>query len=205
LKRGSRGVLFLISGPSGAGKTTLYKEVISSLPDIRHPVSYTTRPQRSGEVNDRDYTFIGRDEFKKMISKGEFVEWAEVFGELYGTSRKRLEEIINSGTDAILDIDTQGAMKLKEKYKEGIYIFVLPPSMEILKRRFKKRLAHSKEEVEKRLKGAVQEIKQYRKYDYVIVNNILEDALKGIEAIIISHRVTTERVDPGWVKDSFLK
>jgi len=202
LKKG-KGLLFILSGPSGAGKTTLYKEVASALPNVRHSVSFTTRPPRPSEVNNIDYTFVSKDEFRIMIEKGEFVEWAEIHGELYGTSMKRLEDIIDSGTDVVLDIDIQGAMQLKEKYKSGVYIFVLPPSMEVLKERLGKRMANSKEEIEKRLKVAVEEIKKYREYDYVIVNKIFKDALKEVEAIIISHRVSTNRIDPGWIEKNF--
>jgi guanylate kinase len=202
LKKG-KGLLFILSGPSGSGKTTLYKEVASVLPNMRHSVSFTTRPPRLGEVNNIDYTFVSKDEFRIMIEKGEFVEWAGIHGELYGTSMKRLEDIIDSGTDVILDIDIQGAMQLKEKYKSGVYIFVLPPSMEVLKERLGKRMANSKEEIEKRLKVAVEEIKKYQEYDYVIVNKILKDALKELEAIIISQRVSTNRIDPGWIEKNF--
>jgi len=202
LKKG-KGLLFIVSGPSGAGKTTLYKEVALALPNMKHSVSFTTRPPRPGEVNNIDYTFVSKNEFRIMIEKGEFVEWAEIHGELYGTSMKRLEDIIDSGTDVILDIDIQGAMQLKEKYKSGVYVFVLPPSMEVLKERLGKRMANSKEEIEKRLKGAVEEIKKYREYDYVIVNNIFKDALKELEAIIISHRGSTNRIDPEWIEKNF--
>jgi len=200
----SKGILFIVSGPSGAGKTTLYKAVISMLPNLKHSVSYTTRPPRPGEVDDRDYTFVSRDEFMAMIDKGEFVERAEIHGKLYGTSKKRLDEIVNSGVDAILDIDIQGAVQLREKYKGGIYIFILPPSLEILKERLRKRLVNSKEEIEKRLKVAVEEIKKYREYDYVIVNKVFEEALKELEAIIISQRASTKSVDPEWIERNFL-
>ncbi|HYA12132.1 MAG TPA: guanylate kinase [Thermodesulfovibrionales bacterium] len=199
-----KGILFIVSGPSGAGKTTLYKAVISMLPNLKHSVSYTTRPPRPGEVDDRDYTFVSRDEFMAMIDKGEFVERAEIHGKLYGTSKKRLDEIVNSGVDAILDIDIQGAVQLREKYKGGIYIFILPPSLEILKERLRKRLVNSKEEIEKRLKVAVEEIKKYREYDYVIVNKVFEEALKELEAIIISQRASTKSVDPEWIERNFL-
>lgn len=201
----NKGILFVVSGPSGAGKTTLYREAASSLPNLKHSVSYTTRRPRPGEVNDRDYTFINRDEFKGMIDRAEFAEWAEIHGKLYGTSKKRLEETMDSGIDAILDIDVQGAEQLKKKYQGGVYIFVLPPSLDALGERLQKRMVNSKEEIEKRLKVAAKEIKRYREYDYVIVNNILEDALKELSAIIISKRVSTERVDPQLIEMNFFK
>lgn len=140
-----------------------------------------------------------------MIGGGEFIEWAEVHGEFYGTSRKRLEELIDSGNDVILDIDTKGAMQIKEKYKEGTYIFVLPPSMDVLKKRLAKRMTDSKEEVGKRLKTAVSEIRTYEKYDYVIINDVLEKALKEFEAIVISHRVSAMKIKPLWIEERFLK
>ena len=195
----------MVSGPSGAGKTTLYRKAASSLPNLKHSVSYTTRRPRPGEVNDRDYTFINRNEFKGMIDRAEFAEWAEIHGKLYGTSKKRLEETMDSGIDAILDIDVQGAEQLKKKYKGGVYIFVLPPSLDALGERLQKRMVNSKEEIEKRLKVAAKEIKRYREYDYVIVNNILEDALKELSAIIISKRVSTERVDPQLIEMNCFK
>lgn len=203
--RKSRGSLFIVSAPSGAGKTTLCKELISALPNLKFSVSYTTRYPRPEEVNNIDYTFISRDEFRLMVDKEEFIEWAEIHGELYGTSKKRLEELMDSGIDIILDIDTQGAMQLKEKYREGVYIFVLPPSVEILKERLKKRMTNSKDEIEKRLKRAVFEIRSYHEYDYVIINDILKDALKELEAIVISHRVSTKRFDPLWIEEKFLR
>lgn len=200
-----KGNLFVVSGPSGAGKTTLYKEVALFLPNLKHSVSYTTRKPRPGEINDRDYTFITRKEFTEMIESGEFAEWAEIHGEYYGTSKKRLEDIMNSGIDVILDIDVQGASQLKKKYHRGVYIFILPPSMEVLKERLERRMADSKEEIEKRLKTASEEIKRYREYNYVIVNRILEDALKELSAIIISKRLSSERIDPDWIETNFLK
>lgn len=138
-----------------------------------------------------------------MVDKKEFMEWAEIHGELYGTSKKRFEELINSGIDVILDINTQGAMQLKKKYGEGTYIFVLPPSIEVLRERLEKRMTDSKEEIEKRLKIAAVEIKSYYTYDYVIINNVLEDALKELEAIIISHRASTKIINPLWIEERF--
>jgi len=201
----SKGSLFIVSAPSGAGKTTLCRKLVSSLPNLQFSVSYTTRQPRKGEVNDRDYTFINRQDFRLMADKGEFIEWAEVHGALYGTSRKRLEELLDSGNDVILDIDTQGAMQIKERYKEGIYIFILPPSLETLKERLKNRMTDSKEEIGKRLGRAIAEIKTFDKYDYVIINNLLEDALTEFEALVISQRVSIKKINPLWIKESFLK
>jgi len=204
-RKKGRGCLFVVSGPSGAGKTTLYQKVASTLPDLKHSVSYTTRPPRQEEVHDWDYTFISRDEFRAMVERGEFIEWAEVYGDLYGTSKKRLEEITDSGTDIILDIDTQGAMQLRRKFSDGVYIFVLPPSLGVLKERLAKRMAGTPEEVEKRFHMAAKETQYYHEYDYVIINNEFEDALKELEAIILSHRVRTGKVDTLWIKENFLQ
>ena len=173
-----RGTLYIVSAPSGAGKTTLCRKLIEKVPDLKFSVSYTTRRPRPGEVNDLDYTFVSRDEFRKLIDQGGFLEWAEVHGELYGTSRKRTETLTENGYDVILDIDTQGAMQLKKEHENGIYIFILPPSFNVLKERLRKRMTDSEAEIKKRLKRAIDEIKTYPAYDYVIINDILEDALR---------------------------
>jgi guanylate kinase len=204
-KKKNRGNLFIVSAPSGAGKTTLCKKLVSKLPNLKFSVSYTTRHPRPGEVNNRDYTFISRDEFKSMLDKEEFIEWAKIHGEFYGTSKKKLEELMNSGIDIILDIDTQGAMKLKKKYRGGTYIFVLPPSMDILEKRLKKRMTNSKKEIDKRLKRAVFEIKKYHKYDYVTINNKLVDALNELKAIVTAHRASSKEINPLWIEERFLK
>jgi guanylate kinase len=203
LQEKSRGSLFIVSAPSGAGKTTLCKRLLSSLPHLRFSISYTTRQPRQGEIHDRDYTFISREDFSSMIGRDAFIEWAEVHGELYGTSRKRLEEFLDNGYDVILDIDTQGALQIKERYREGTYIFILPPSLEILQQRLTGRKTDSREEIEKRLKRALAEIWTYSQYDYVIINDKLENALREFEAIIISQRVTARKVNPIWIKERF--
>lgn len=205
LAKKTRGSLFIVSAPSGAGKTTLCKELVSASPKLKFSISHTTRRIRPGEVDNRDYTFISREEFKRMIEKDDFIEWAEIHGEFYGTSRKRLEELMNSGNDVILDIDTQGAMQLRKQYRDGVYIFVLPPSLEVLVKRLEKRMTNSRDEIEKRLSRAVDEIKAYQEYDYVIINDIFEDALKELEAIIISQRVSTKMINPLWIEERFLK
>ena len=177
--------------------------VLSFMPNLHFSVSYTTRQPRPGEINDRDYTFISREDFKSMTEKGEFVEWAEVHGELYGTSRNRIETLMDSGRDVILDIDTQGALQIKEQYREGIYIFVLPPSFGVLKTRLEKRMTDSREEINKRLRTALSEIQTYAQYDYVIINEIFEDALKELASIIIAQRVSVKKINPLWIQESF--
>lgn len=192
-----------MSAPSGAGKTTLCQRLSAILPALRHSVSYTTRPMRQGEVNNRDYTFVKEDTFRNMVKKREFVEWARVHGHLYGTSRKRLEGMLNKGIDVILDIDVHGARQIRKRYKEGVYIFILPPSMKVLRERLKKRMSNSKKEIETRLKRAVYEIKDYKRYDYVIINNIFEDAIEELKAIIIAEKTRTENIDPLWIGKNF--
>ncbi|MBU4319699.1 MAG: guanylate kinase [Nitrospinae bacterium] len=186
MKRKNRGRLFIVSAPSGTGKTTLCQNLSSIIQNLRHSVSYTTRPMRHGEVNNRDYTFIKEDVFRRMVRRDEFVEWAEVHGNLYGTSRKRLEAMLDKGIDVILDVDTQGARQIRKKYKDGIYIFILPPSLRALKERLKKRMCNSKEEIQRRLKRAVDEISEYKKYDYVIINAVFDTAIEEMKAIISS-------------------
>ena len=203
MKRKNRGRLFIVSAPSGAGKTTLCQKLSSIIQNLKHSVSYTTRPMRHGEINNRDYTFIKEDVFRRMASKDEFVEWAEVHGNLYGTSRKRLDAMLDKGIDVILDVDTQGARQIRKKYKDGIYIFILPPSREALKKRLKKRMCNSKEEIQRRLKRAADEIREYKKYDYVIINTVFDTAIKEMKAIIASEKLRTGNIDSLWVKKIF--
>lgn len=140
-----------------------------------------------------------------MIEQGKFIEWAEVHDELYGTSKESLEKLINSGRDVILDIDVQGAMQIKNKVKGGIFIFVLPPSLEILRERLQKRSTDTIDIVEKRINRAISEIKNYTEYDYVIINDVLEDALEELKSIVISQRAKTEMINPSWVELNFFK
>jgi guanylate kinase len=198
--RNNSGVLYVISAPSGAGKTTLCRQLLKKNPDIKLSVSYTTRQPRRGERNHVDYTFISKARFVKMIDKGEFAEWATVHGNLYGTSIKRLKELNRAGYDILLDIDTHGAMQLKKRYANAVYIFILPPSVEVLEERLVKRKTDSKDVIAKRLDNAKSEIPYYKDYDYIVVNDRLDRAYKELECIIISSRLSTSKVDPNRIK-----
>lgn len=195
-----RGSLFVVSAPSGAGKTTLCQRLASEIEDIRHSVSYTTRKPRKGEVNDRDYTFTDRDTFMRMAEADDFIEWAEVHGNLYGTSKNRIEDMLVSGMDVMLDIDTQGAAQMR-KLREAVYIFIMPPSMEVLRQRIDTRMSNSPDDIDMRLRRATDEIREYKNYDYVIVNDRFEDALAGLKAIVTAERLRTARINPQWVKN----
>lgn len=201
--RKNRGSLFIVSAPSGAGKTTLCTEVLSLIPGLRFSVSFTTRPPRPGEVHDQDYTFVSREHFTSMIQRGDFLEWAEVHGELYGTSKHRIEMFRDSGSDVLLDIDTQGAMKIKNLSVEGIFIFVLPPSLDVLKTRLDKRMTDSPDQIHMRLQKAISEIRTYDQYDYVIINDNFEEALKELTSILIARRAHVQNINPLWVKQRF--
>ena len=198
-----RGNLFIVSAPSGAGKTSLCQKLAEDMPNIRHSVSFTTRMPRHGEENDRDYTFVDEEEFRRMVGAGEFAEWAKVHGNLYGTSKKRLEALKNEGTDVILDIDTQGAKEIRSSYNDGVYIFILPPSLDTLKDRLEKRMSNSAEEIALRLKRASDEIKDYEWYDYVIINTSFDEALAMLKAVVIAEDCRTSKIDPQWVKKNF--
>ena len=201
----SRGNLFVISAPSGAGKSTLCAMLCETLPNVRHSVSYTTRAPRPGEINGVHYSFISVDEFRAMADRGEFIEWAEVHGNLYGTSLKRIEEMTQAGLDVILDIDVQGGGQIKEKVPDCTLIFILPPSVEALRERLTGRKSDPDEVIRTRLKNARDEIRKYKNYNYVIVNDILEAALKELISILIAERVKIARIDHAWIESNFLK
>lgn len=190
----SQGLLFIISAPSGAGKTTLCKEVVDILPNLRHSVSYTTRLPRPGEVHGREYFFITPVEFEKMISAGEFAEWAEVHGNLYGTAIQTLEKFRADGIDVILDIDCQGARQLKERYREGVFIFILPPSFHELRRRLDLRNSESADVKERRLKNAAEEIKESAWYDYIVVNDVYSKAVEELKSVLIAEHCRRSRL-----------
>lgn len=183
-----KGILFVVSAPSGAGKTTLCNEILKNFRDIRFSISCTTRKKRDGEVEGVDYHFINRTTFERMVKEGAFAEWAEVHGELYGTTISEIEKTEKEGIDLILDIDWQGAAQIKEKLKKGIYIFILPPSLPILEKRLKNRGKDSEESIIQRLENAKDEIKHANWYDYNVTNDDLKDAFVCMKSIIIAER-----------------
>jgi guanylate kinase len=185
------GILYIISAPSGAGKTTLCRELLDIFPELRHSVSFTTRKARPGEVEGKDYFFVDSEEFLRMADAGEFAEWAEVHGNLYGTSLKTLSENRSAGVDLILDIDCQGAAKLKESKVWGVNIFILPPSFNELKRRLEGRNSDSTEVIEQRIINAATEILEAKWYDYIIVNDLFSKAVEELKSIIIAERQRT--------------
>ena len=188
-----QGTLFIISAPSGSGKTTLCARLVESVDSLYRSISMTTRPPRPGERDGMDYIFIEKPEFIKRMKKKEFLEWAKVFGEHYGTPKKHIMHMLKRGSDVLLSIDVQGAMKIKRLKLDAVYIFILPPSLAMLKERLINRSTDSKEAICERLNIAKEEMSRSQKYDYVVVNNRLELALDNLRAIIIAERCRVKR------------
>ena len=190
-------LVFIISGPSGAGKSTLIHRVMSKDPRLAFSISHTTRSPRPGEKDGRDYYFVSRDVFEKLISKDAFLEWAEVYGELYGTSRGEIERLERLGKDAILDIDVQGARQVMERLDRGRWtsIFILPPDLRALEQRLIARGKDPKDQIARRLKIAEQEIAYAELYDYRIVNDDLDRASRNLESIIEKERTRRSHID----------
>lgn len=178
-----KGILVVISGFSGAGKGTIMKELIHSY-DYFLSVSATTREPREGETEGIDYYFHTREEFERMIDNGELIEWAEYVGNFYGTPKKHVEEQLNQGKDVLLEIEMQGGMLVKEQFPDALLIFISPPSAEILRKRLTGRGTESPEEIEKRLQRAVEEVKYMKDYDYIIVNDKLDEAVAKVNDLI---------------------
>ncbi|HTP06371.1 MAG TPA: guanylate kinase [Nitrospirota bacterium] len=197
------GLLFVVSAPSGAGKTTLCRALTDSLQNLTHSISYTTRKPRPGEVDGRDYYFVTEERFRNMVQAGDFAEWAQVHSNLYGTSRRVLDEMRTDGTDVILDIDTQGAGQIKEKCQDAVFIFIMPPSLEILEERLRHRKSDNEDEIKKRMRRARDEIRDYTMYDYIIVNRDFERALAELRSIILAERCRTRLVEHAWIQGMF--
>ncbi len=187
--------VFIISAPSGSGKSTLVGRLLTEVPGLFFSVSYTTRQPRGAERDGDSYCFIGREEFEARIAKDEFLEWAQVFGNYYGTHISVLEKAAERGADVVLDIDVQGAAQLKKKIPEAVSIFILAPSREILEQRLRARSEDSDAVIERRLRDAATEIRNYRAYDYVLINNQLEESAQTLAGIIRAERVRRARME----------
>ena len=196
------GLLMVVSAPSGAGKTSICREILRRFPKIRFSVSCTTRPPRLGEINGRDYEFISDAEFRERMVRGEFVEWVENYGYLYGTSKKAMEAFLSKGYDLILDIEPRGAKAIRENYPGGIFIFILPPTFADLKSRLSIR-GESAAVMERRLKSSLDEIREALWYHYIIFNENLEEAVNRFQAVYIAEMSRRDR----WTEriEAFLK
>jgi guanylate kinase len=184
----SRGLLFIVSAPSGAGKTTLVERLVEQVPHLRMSRSYTSRPSREGEIDGVDYNFVSRERFEAMVSVGEFLEWADVFGNLYGTSAADTERILESGADLVLVIDVQGARKVRRRGIETTAVFVMPPSFEVLEKRLRGRSKDTDEDVRRRLAVARHEVASFAEYDFVVINDELTTAVDRLRSIVVAER-----------------
>lgn len=199
-----RGILFIISAPSGTGKTTLCKQLTSTVPGLWHSISYTTRKPRAGEEHGREYFFIGETEFQQMVDRNEFVEWARVYGHLYGTPRKTLIDQMEQGIDVLLEIDVQGAIQVKKKFEDAVSIFILPPSMQVLRSRLQNRASDTPEEILRRLQKVKEEVWSYREYAYVVRNEDLSQSLHELESVFLAERLKTKRLNMAWLERNFI-
>ncbi len=185
------GTLFIVSAPSGAGKTSLVKALVERLDHIRLSISYTTRPPRPGERDGEDYHFVSEEEFQAMVRQGAFLEHARVFGHSYGTSRAWIEEQLQADTDVILEIDWQGARQVRELLPGAVSIFILPPSREVLLQRLRGRGQDPEDVIARRMAKAVDEMRHYREYDYLVINDVFEQALETLIHLIQAARLRT--------------
>jgi guanylate kinase len=194
------GNLIIISSPSGGGKGTIIKEVLEALPDVGYSVSFTTRPPRFGEEEGRHYHFVTKRQFEEEIANDRFLEYAEVHGNLSGTSRTQTDRMTNEGQDVILEIDVQGALQIMEKLPAAVSVFIMPPSFEVLKARLISRATEKHEDLELRLRNSRDEIKQFERFDYVIINDQVAAAARKLAAIILAERQHRDR-QKGAVQD----
>ncbi|HLH00192.1 MAG TPA: guanylate kinase [Bryobacteraceae bacterium] len=187
--------VFIISAPSGSGKSTLVHRLLETVSNLTFSISYTTRPPRPAETNGVDYVFITREDFEKRLARSEFLEHAEVFGNYYGTNRESFERAVSTGRDLVLDIDVQGARQLKAAIPEAVSVFVLPPSREVLEQRLRARSQDSEEVIQRRLKGAAAEVRNYTQYDYVLINRDIEESAARLASIVKAERLRKARME----------
>lgn len=190
---GCRGTLFVVSSPSGGGKGTIIREVLDVVPNLSYSVSFTTRAPRPGEINGREYFFISREVFNEMVVSGEFLEWACVHGNYYGTAKQQVAEETAAGIDIVLEVDVQGAASVRQLLLDSVSIFILPPSYEVLRERLIARGTDSPEELEVRLRNAPEELRQYSAFDYVIINDEVDRAAAQLASIIYAERARCVR------------
>ncbi|MFP5382804.1 MAG: guanylate kinase [Gammaproteobacteria bacterium] len=189
-----KGTLFVIAAPSGAGKTSLVKALVEATENIAVSVSHTTRAQRPGEVDGVNYHFIDRDGFGQLIAQGDFLEQAEVFGNLYGTSKRWVEDTLRHGRDVILEIDWQGAQQVRRLIPDAVGIFILPPSRETLRERLVGRSTDAAEVIERRLAQAAEDMAHFAEFDYVIINDVFNRALDDLKAVVLARRAQVNRL-----------
>lgn len=188
-----RGILFVVSSPSGGGKGTLIQRVLYKVPNLSYSVSFTTRAPRNGEVDGREYYFVDREKFEAMVAANEFLEWAHVHGKLYGTARQQVSHEVAEGRDIILEVDVQGAASVRNLIADAVSVFILPPSFAILKQRLEARGTDSPEELDLRLRNAPTELKDYSAFQYVILNDDVERASNQLAAIVHAERAKLSR------------
>jgi guanylate kinase len=188
-----RGILFVVSSPSGGGKGSLIQRVLNKVANLSYSVSFTTRAPRSGEVNGREYFFVTRETFEQMVAADEFLEWAHVHGKLYGTARRQVAREISGGRDIILEVDVQGAASVRELMADSVSIFILPPSFEILRQRLQARGTDSAAELDLRLRNAPKELEDYSAFEYLIINDDVDRAANQMTAIVHAERARLSR------------
>jgi guanylate kinase len=188
-----KGNLFIITSPSGGGKGTLIREVLRTVPKVGYSVSFTTRGLRAGEEHGKHYYFVSREEFEKKVAEGEFLEWANVHGNFYGTSKVQVDSEINLGRDIILEIDVQGAEIIKKLRPESVGVFILPPSFEVLRERLTARRTESPADLETRLRNSKTEVGRWREFDYVIINDEVTRAALDLQAVFLAERLKRGR------------
>jgi guanylate kinase len=197
-------IVFIISAPSGSGKSTLVNRIRTLVPGVDFSVSYTTRSPRGPERPGREYYFVTRGEFEDMVARGDFLEYADVFGNYYGTAHSVLLQAQEKGRDLLLDIDVQGAEQIKRKLPQAVSIFILPPDQVTLERRLRERSQDAEEVIRRRLATAAREIENYRKYDYILVNDRLEDSVASLQAILLAERIKRSGLQPSADGDVWL-
>ena len=189
----SRGTLFVVSSPSGGGKGTIIRHVLEVVENLSYSVSYTTRAPRPGEINGREYFFVSRNNFDEMVAAGEFLEWACVHGNFYGTAKRQIADQTAAGLDIILEVDVQGAASVRQLLMDSVSVFILPPSREVLRQRLIARGTDTPEQLAVRLRNAPEELKQYSAFDYVIINDEIEKAVGQLASIVHAERARCVR------------